>query len=247
MAHQRSPNCPQITFLEAAEKGRMVYVKEHTHPAAKEVVAESLGYSGLNGRSLSLIGALRQYGIIEGNGDALRITDDAVAYFELEEGEARNEALSRMLFHPPFFQQIKDEFGDTLPSEPNLKHYLIKQGFLPKAAESVIRIYQENIRLAENTPKRYSEAGGEQMGSGASVSLATQPTADVVSMGSPIWSNSYTFPLSKGTTVGIQFKGDVTKVELAKLKAMVDLLILALDTDAPAEIETLAEKTQDAL
>ena len=58
MSNQRSPNCPQITFLEAIEKGRKVYEHEHTHPAAKEVVAGDLGYKGLNGASLTVIGAL---------------------------------------------------------------------------------------------------------------------------------------------------------------------------------------------
>jgi hypothetical protein len=234
MAHQRSPNCPQITFAEAAAKGRLVYEKEHTHPAAKEVVAQSLGYSGMNGRSLTLIAALRSYGILEGTGEAMRVSDDAVTYFEADAGEERTAALSRMLFHPPFFEQIRSEFGATLPSESNLKHYLIKQGFLPKAAEDVIRVYRENILLVENTPKRYiekSEGGGGKMGMAAYASATTQPTSDGTGIGTPIWSQSYVFPLSKGTTVGIQIKGDVTKQELGKLKAMVDLMILALENE----------------
>jgi hypothetical protein len=234
MGHLRSPNCPQITFADAAAKGRLVYEKEHTHAAAKEVVAQSLGYSGINGRSLTLIAALRQYGILEGTGEAMRVSDDAVAYFEADEGQERAAALSRMLFHPPFFEQIRSEFGATLPSESNLKHYLIKQGFLPKAAEDVIRVYRENILLIENTPKRYIEKSGgsnEQVGMVPTGVAPTQPTADIGGIGTPIWSQSYTFPLSKGTTVGIQIKGDVTKQELGKLRAMVDLMILALENE----------------
>ena len=110
MAYQRSPNCPQITFAEAAEKGRLLYKNEHTHPAGREVVAASLGYAGLNGRSLSMIGALRQYGIIAGSGDAMRVSDDAVTYFELDSGEERRQVLERMVFNPSMFTQIRTEF-----------------------------------------------------------------------------------------------------------------------------------------
>jgi hypothetical protein len=237
MANQRSPNCPQITFEEAAEKGRMVYDREHTHPAAREVVASSLGYSGINGRSLSMIGALRQYGIIEGSGEALRISDDAVAYFELEDGDEKQEALLRMMFHPPFFAQIRTDFGASLPSESNLKHYLIKNGFLPKAAEDVIKVYQENIRLVGNTPKRYTEnqqSGAELMGA-SSAALAVSKGVESLPGSPAFWSQSYSFPLSRGTKAELTIKGEISKESLARLKAHIELTIQALSDDFEPE------------
>jgi hypothetical protein len=234
MTHQRSPNCPKISFLAAAEKGRILYAKENTHPAARQIVVQSLGYSGINGASLSTIGALRQYGILEGNGDALRITDDAVAYFELEDGPERSEAVSRMLFHPPFFAQIHADFGDTLPSESNLKHYLIKRGFLPKAAEEVIQVYRENIRLSENTPQRCIEnieVQKERMSTSTGGLGAQGSVIDLVSLSSPGWSQSYSFGLSKGSTAELHIKGDVTKEALLRLKAYIDVTIGALSED----------------
>jgi len=232
MANQRSPNCPQITFQEAIEKGRLVYEKEYTHPAAREVVVQSLGYSGINGRSLSMIGALRQYGILEGGGDALRISDDAVSFYVLEDTGERQAALHRMLFNPPFFAQIHADFGDALPSESNLKHYLMKNGFLPKAAEDVIKVYRDNIRLIENTPKRQVGSGSESISStttdlvqyrslnephtGTRQGVAAQPT----------WSQS--FALSKGTKAELIITGDVTKEGLALLKTYIELTIRAL-------------------
>jgi hypothetical protein len=237
MGNQRSPNCPQITFLEAAEKGRLVYEREHTHPSAKEVVVQSLGYSGINGRSLSMIGALRQYGILEGTGDALRITDDAVTYFELEDGEERNAALLKMLFNPPFFEQIRGAFPDQLPSEANLRHYLIKHGFLPDAAANVIRVYRENIRLVGDSGKRYTEAqhkGEESMLALSTPSMsqsfvAAAPHHSTAVPLQPVWSQS--FALSKGTKAELTIKGDVTQEGLALLKTYIELTIRALADD----------------
>ena len=232
MANQRSPNCPQITFQDAIEKGRLVYQKEYTHAAPREVVAQSLGYSGLNGRSLTMLGALRQYGILEGSGDAMRISDDAVSYYVLDDGPERQEAIWRMLFSPSFFAKVHADFGDTLPSESSLKHYLMKNGFLPKAAEDVIKVYRENIRLVENMPKRYIGSGGEIMPSPSTAMVPTKPLSEALTVPStsvstqPSWSQS--FALSKGTKAELIIRGDVTKEGLALLKTYIELTIRAL-------------------
>jgi hypothetical protein len=241
MPNQRSPNCPQITFQEAIEKGRILYDKEYTHPAAREVVAQSLGYSGINGRSLSMIGALRQYGIIEGSGDAQRISDDAVSFYVLEDGAEREQALMRMLFHPPFFAQIHAEFGDDLPSESNLKHYLMRNGFLPKAAEDVIKVYRENIRLVKDLPQRYTTSGDDIVQKIPTALVKSSPSFEQVTsnfMGvtsEPMWSQS--FALSKGTKAELIIRGDVTSAGLSLLKTYIELTIKALaeekSTEAP--------------
>lgn len=239
MAHQRSPNCPQITFAEAVEKGRLLYKNEHTHPASREVVAASLGYKGLNGRSLSMIGALRQYGIIAGSGDAMRVSEDAITYFELDSGEARKEALERMVFNPQMFAQIRSEFGETLPSAQNLKHYLIKQGFLPKAAEDVISVYQNNIRLLENGGLRYDEVVSVQAEPMSTLSTALVPVRNAkhpvsMALGLDKWPQTYSFPLSKDTVAELQIRGEITKEKLFMLRDMIELTIRALSADAPS-------------
>lgn len=190
MATHRSPNCPQITFEEAAQKGRRVYDKEHTHAAPKAAIAEDLGYSSISGSSLSTIGALRQYGILEGNSDAMRISEDAVAFYELEDGIERTDAMIRMIFNPPFFASLRQQFGDNLPSEGNLKHHLIKEGFLPKAAEDVIQVYRANMALVAAGSKRYTvEASVPQENS----IMATQPISALPPMASQISPSIYSF------------------------------------------------------
>jgi hypothetical protein len=243
MASHRSPNCPQISFNEAALKGRRVYEKEHTHPAPKAAVAEDLGYSGVNGRALSIIAALRQYGILEGPSDALRVTDDAVAFFELGDGEQRNEALRRMIFAPSFFESLRVQFGETLPSENNLKHHLIKEGFLPKAADEVIGVYRENLELVKNMPKRYTDTvpatEEPQMLALTTPAPASSniPSGVVVTsipkfFGAPAHVQhpmAYSFPLSMDVTADLQIRGgDVTVEDLEMLRDQIDMTIRAL-------------------
>ena len=226
MATHRSPNCPQISFEDAILKGRKVYDKEQTHAAPKAAVAEDLGYSSLNGSALSAIGALRQYGILEGNSEGLRVTQDAVAYFELDEGAERNEAMARMIFNPPFFDSLRQSFPETLPSEATLKHHLIKEGFLPRAAEDVVRVYRANVSLVGDTPKRYNremEQGETSMGTVA----APQPNA--VPQKPEVGLLSLSFLLSAETKADLHIRGPVGPDDLEMLRDQLEITIRALN------------------
>jgi hypothetical protein len=229
MAHQRSPNCPQIPFGDAIEKGREVYDKEHTHPAAKAVVAADLGYSGINGRSLSLIGALRQYGILEGSGEAMRVSDDAVRYYVRDDDEERREAVERMIFKPSLFEEMRAQFGTTIPSEANLKHWLIKKSFLPKAADDIIRVYKDNIELVGGEQSGYS-GGEEQKRQEAPMNAGTVPPLTAIKQ-------TYAFPLSANTRAELSLSGQVTPEDLELLRDHIELTIKALTRSAKKESE----------
>jgi len=221
MAHQRSPNCPQVSFGEAIEKGRKVYEKEHTHPAAKTVVAADLGYSSINGRSLSLIGALRQYGILEGTSEAMRISDDAVSYFELDDGTEIQAAMSRMILKPPLFAEMKQQFGSPIPSEANLRHWLIKKGFIPKAADDVIRVYKANIELAGGEESGYSE--GQSKLEEPAMQPPVPPKAPISGV------QTYAFALSPDARAELVLKGTITPDDLDLLRDHIELTIKALN------------------
>lgn len=228
MAKHRSPNCPQITFREAIEKGRKVYEKEHVHPTAKEVVAQDLGYSGINGRSLSLIGALRQYGILEGTGEALRVSQDAVSYFERDEGPEKDAATQRMIFAPTLFGELREQFPDKLPSEGNLRHTLVTKGFLPKAAEDVIRVYRANTELATSEEKGYDDGDGEGHQELNRMEQGIQTVQQGAARGATIALHNYSFPLSPDTRAELSLKGTITDEDLDLLRDHIELTIKAL-------------------
>ena len=221
MGKHRSPNCPQISFAEAIEKGRKVYEKEHTHPAPNTVVAGDLGYSGLNGRSLTQIGALRQYGILEGTGDALHVTEDAVTYFEMDDGPEKSTAIQRMAFAPALFAELKESFKDTLPSEGNLRHNLIQKGFLSKAADDVIRVYKANLQLVSGEKGEYTRAEEEKplMDNGTQANLLQKLPSGI---------QSYAFALSPNARAELSLKGTITVDDLDVLRDHIELTIRAL-------------------
>src|ERR1700712_5719142 len=75
MGRSRSPSYPQIGLREAVQRVKSVYDRDYRNVLTREVAAERLGYSGLNGKSLAVLAALGRFGLVEGRGDEVRVTD----------------------------------------------------------------------------------------------------------------------------------------------------------------------------
>lgn len=167
MAKVRSPNYPNISLGPALEAVRAAYKAENRNKMSRLVLAKHLGYTSLNGRALAKIGAVRAYGLIDGTGDELRLSDDAVTALMAPQGSAqRSEALGRLANRPTLFQELRKEFPDTMPSLDNLKFSLIKRNFTPDAAEKAAKSYLASMNLVAGVPDAYNppdddESGGE--------------------------------------------------------------------------------------
>jgi hypothetical protein len=231
MARHRSPNCPQISFTEAIDKGRKVYENEHTHAAARLVVAQDLGYKGLSGPALGIIGALRQYGILEGSGDALHISSDALAYFEMDNGPEKQEAVQRMVFAPTLFAELKQVYGAKLPSEGNLRHTLIMKGFSSETAEDVIRVYKANVELVGGEETGYSDDDPKK---GAAIMTEVVNSMFPAQKPNPTV-QTYAFALSPDARAELSLRGTITPDDLELLRDHVELTIKALARKAKAE------------
>lgn len=159
----RSPNYPSLTLREAIERIKKVYAAQHHYPATKEVVAQNLGYSGINGKSLALIGALKRYALLQADGENLRVTDDAISILNLpEDNPERAAALRSAAFATPVFAQLYETYGDKRVADAVLRHDLRKRKFLEKAADEVIRIYRDNLELVTQETPGYNadDSGG---------------------------------------------------------------------------------------
>jgi hypothetical protein len=228
VSKHRSPHCPQIALADALTKARRVYEHEHTHPADRKVIAEDLGYSGLSGPAASLIGALRQYGIIEDAGDGMRISEDAVAVFELPESSPeRAEALQRLAYKPILFQELRNQFGDRLPGEANLRHLLIRKGFAPKAADEVLKSFRENFELVGTPPAEYNEHVKTIVPS-TELYVSPETAAKLMPGQTARRIQSYSFALSPESKVELTFHGEITKDALQSLKDYIAITIRAL-------------------
>lgn len=111
----------------------------------REVLAKNLGYGSIHGTVLGKIGALRQYGLITGSLDEIRISDAAITILNAPEDglEGKNE-IKNCIFRPKLFRELREKYPNSLPSEENLKFEVIKHGFTSRAAKKVVQIYLKN-------------------------------------------------------------------------------------------------------
>ncbi len=157
MPKVRSPNYPSLSLGPALEAVRPAFKSENRNKMSRTVLAKHLGYNSLNGRSLAKIGAVRAYGLLDGSGDELRISDDAVIALNAPAGSPeRAAALGRLALKPSLFQELRKDFPDTLPSLENLKFSLVKKQFTSDAAEKAAKSYLATMNLVAGIPDAYN-------------------------------------------------------------------------------------------
>ena len=135
MAKVKSPNYPKISLAEALALARKAFDKDNRNKMSQGALAKHLGHSSLSGPALTRIGAVRAYGLIEGAGDELRVSDDAVTAMVAPGGSRELAVAFGALAARRSLSKIRAEFP-TPPSAENLKFWLVKRKFAPDAAET---------------------------------------------------------------------------------------------------------------
>jgi hypothetical protein len=142
----------------ALQAARKAYANDHRNKMSRIVLAKHLGHDSLSGPALGKIGALRAYGLIDGNADEIRITNEAVHALEAPEGSSeRAAAMSQLALRPKLFQDIRKDFPGAV-SPDNLRFWLIKRDFVPEAAEKAAKTYLATMRLVDGGVQAYNSA-----------------------------------------------------------------------------------------
>jgi hypothetical protein len=144
----RSPSYPSISLEDAIAKVQLVYKKESTHPADREVIAKDLGYNGINGASISVLSSLGKYDLLEPTGKGFKVSAIALDIILYTKGSReRANAVRQAALAPSLFSELHSQYGDTLPSDQNLRAYLVKRGFSEAASITIIRCYRATMEF----------------------------------------------------------------------------------------------------
>jgi len=147
MARVRSPNYPSMSLGDAVVKVAQIFGAEHRHPTPREVVAKHMGYSGVNGASLGAISALVKFGLLDQEGSDYRVSDLAIALTHPQSPEEKAGALNAAASKPALFAELLTQFKGKLPSDENLRAYLIRRGFNQSALNGCINAFRETMKL----------------------------------------------------------------------------------------------------
>lgn len=161
MTRMRSPNYPAIPLAQAIGLTEKIFREDRTNLIEREVAAQHMGYSGLTGRTLKLLGALSQFGLLEKSGKGkVRISKTAVSILHGIDDAERQGAITKAGRAPALFRRIAESFD--APSEKTITSFLMQQGFTDAAIGPVLRSYNEtNSFLAANGASESYGKGGE--------------------------------------------------------------------------------------
>jgi len=145
---ERSRNCPTIPLAAAIELAKKLYGKAGKAKIKAEVAVNALGYAGLNGASLSTLGALSQYGLIEREkGSIVAISQQAIRLMHPLNKEQETHALEELALNPKVFSELYAE-GFNNGTEDLIANHLIQNGFMPDKAKKAATVFKANIELA---------------------------------------------------------------------------------------------------
>jgi hypothetical protein len=145
---ERSRNCPTIPLAAAIELAKKLYGKAGKAKIKAEVAVNALGYAGLNGASLSTLGALSQYGLIEREkGSIVAISQQAIRLMHPLNKEQESHALEELALNPKVFNELYAE-GFNNGTEDLIANHLIQNGFMPDKAKKAATVFKANIELA---------------------------------------------------------------------------------------------------
>jgi len=216
-------------LLMALQAVRKVLDKDNRNKVSRTALAKHLGHDSLSGPALTKIGALRAYGLVEGSGDELRVSDDAVTALMAPEGsEERKSALVRLATHPHLFQEIRKDFP-TLPSAENLKYWLIKRQFKGDAAEKAAKSYLTSMRLAAGESAGYTADSDEEEpsmppGSPETRHILDRPAASIRPPAATSPMLQEVFNLDEGP-VTLAFPSALSEESYEELKAQLELFL----------------------
>jgi hypothetical protein len=264
MAKVRSPNYPTLSFRDAVTRVESIYKKEHRHPADRLVIAQALGYGTVNGASMSAISALIKYGLLESApNDQFRISDRGQDICIYDQGNPhRALAVKESAFRPALYKELYETYGDHLPTDANLRSYLLKKQFNPNSVAAIIRSYRDTIEFVgeetlgvdiEVEDDDWNDSIGTKTGTPVrNLSQRTEGPIDrdesfigisKSSSAPPTSSNDRLilgFNLSVDSKVQAIFDGKVTQEAIRKF---IQLLELSIDTFPPKDSLTPSPNT----
>lgn len=182
MDRQRSPSYPSLPLEQAIEMVGKIHKANRTNVISRETAAKDMGYSGLTGRSMTVLGSLAQYGLLEkaGKGD-VKVTRRAVEILHPVEESHRAEAIVDAAMTPGLFRTFRERFPDGVPSENALRSFMVQNDFNDVAIGPAIAAFLETNAFAEKAKEsgRTGSAASEPQESSSPTQSIEDATMDL--------------------------------------------------------------------
>lgn len=229
----RSPRYPCISLREAVKNAKALYTTNGKAFVAKEVAVKVWGYNRLHGRSLTVLAAMAQYGLISYQKGNVGISEDAFTIMEAPRNSPeRKTALERCAKLPTIFDELYQRYGDNLPSDDALSWTLKQRGFTNNGAKLTIGCLRDtNMFVKEEIQEplegKEVKEGIEEHKGLLPIQATTLQTTIPVAAKLPQSSGNMaidSFTLNEGSVV-LQYPKKISQSSFEDFKAWTELLL----------------------
>lgn len=147
----RSPNYPTVGLREAVERVRNMYQKDGRAGAPPKIAAVHIGFQTPHGQAMSVLAALKKFGLLEEVKDRLVPTQRAIEILNLPENDTRRvQALKDAALDPPIYRELVEQHKTTgLPADDVLQSELKTYGnFNPNAVVGFVKDFKDSLEFA---------------------------------------------------------------------------------------------------
>ena len=147
----RSPRYPRVSLEIALKHARTIYEAAHRSVLSPDTAYYAMGFNGKTGASATALGALRQFGLVEGLRGDLRISELALQILQPSSLEERVHAIHEAANTPEAFGEIIDNFDGNIPkSDDVIRAFLIRNlDFSKNGAEDCIASFRATFEFTD--------------------------------------------------------------------------------------------------
>lgn len=147
----RSPRYPRISLETAIGYARRLYDEAHRASVDVDTAARLMGFRGRSGASQIALGAVRQFGLVDGLRGDIKISDLAMRILQPSSADEEEEARHEAAFSPEVYDSVVAQFDGELPrSDEPIKAFLIRSlRFSKSGAEDCIATLRKTLTELE--------------------------------------------------------------------------------------------------
>lgn len=221
----RSPRYPRYPLPAAIEYARRLYEGAHRSMIETHTAYRVMGFAGKSGASATALGAARQFGLIEGDRGAVRVSDLGMAVLEPSGPEEHTFALHTAANTPEVFEAILNHFdGEPPRSNEPLRSFLIRaRGFSRSGADDCIASFRTTFAFVEDIDKIGEPTSADPLTPAVGDVLPTSPGQEI---GSPVGSNTEVlrFRLTKDCLAELSLSGPPDALAFSRLIRHLELM-----------------------
>jgi hypothetical protein len=145
------PKAPNISLQQGVEHVRKLYEKDGRSGSRRESAVKHLGYTGLNGASMTLLADLKKMKLTTDQDKRIMLTRDALLILVSQDEGEKKEALRRCALAPTLYDKVYKKYADSghLPSQETLESDLIlEHGFDRAKVKQVADALRDTFQFA---------------------------------------------------------------------------------------------------